>query len=293
MANQRIPDQATVEAAVAAALRAPAADGLPPAQWRIGHSALHLYAGRTGIPDDRAPVLSGGAALHHFRARLAGSGWATSVARLPQAGEPGHLAAVTPRPGQPSGEELALAAAILVRRDDWRPRRGWPVPPSVLLGMAQAAAGAGTLLHEVTDREVRARLLPRLGLTARHRTRERVLVGGGGLAKRPPARRGGEVATLVLSTAEDDQLAWLRAGEALSAVLLKATAYGLASGSSVTVARQARELLTDRVTAGRVPQAVLWVGWPEAGEPPGDRLVRAEVAEVLCPLEAPSRYHFR
>jgi len=72
----------------------------------------------------------------------------------------------------------------------------------------------------------------------------------------------------VLGTASDDTLSRLRAGEALSAVLLTATTLGLASCplSRPLEVGSTRRSLRDDVLVGTVsPQLVLRLGWPVVG----------------------------
>lgn len=75
---------------------------------------------------------------------------------------------------------------------------------------------------------------------------------------------------LVLGTTSDDLLSHLRAGEALSAVLLRATELGLASCplSQPLEVSATRLRLRDEVLGGTAsPQVVLRVGWPQWGTP--------------------------
>lgn len=69
----------------------------------------------------------------------------------------------------------------------------------------------------------------------------------------------------VLGTTSDDTLAQLRAGEALSAVLLTATTLGLATCplSQPLEVGSTRRMLRDDVLGGTLsPQLVLRLGWP-------------------------------
>lgn len=100
---------------------------------------------------------------------------------------------------------------------------------------------------------------------------------------------------LVLSTPGDDTFWRLRAGEATSAVLLRATALGLASCALTEplVTPEAREVLDDLVTDAGVPQVLLRVGWAPANAAPLPATPRRGLAHVLEPLQAPPKYHHR
>lgn len=270
--ERRIPDTATVESAVALALRAPSAGNAQPWCWRIGYSTLHLFADEDRLPSDpgeRDVLLGCGAALHHVRVAFAALGWRTEVHRLPDPDDPAHLAVVTPRPaGHPTAETTALAAAIPRRRTDRRPPAGWPVPREHLDALARAAAREDAELHVVTE-AVRDRL-------AGQRS-------GAVLTRLPALGTGGEL--LALATATDDRVALLRAGEATSAVLLAATVLGLAScpltGS------------WDDPDAVARPQVLLRVGWAPPGSAPLPPTRRRRLGHVLEPLQAPPKYHHR
>ncbi|MET8852705.1 NAD(P)H nitroreductase [Amycolatopsis sp. NPDC004625] len=273
--NRRIPDTATVEAAVALALRAPSAGNAQPWCWRIGYSTLHLFADvdrPASEPDlgERDVLLGCGAALHHVRVAFAALGWDTEVQRLPDPDDATHLAVVTPHPaGRPTAETTALAAAIPRRRTDRRPPAAWPVPREHLDALARAAACEDARLAVVTE-SIRA------GRPSDLRTRPLAL------------RTGGEV--LLLATATDDRTALVRAGEATSAVLLSATALGLAS-CPLPASWDGFEASAHSRSAH--PQVLLRIGWAPPGSEPLPPAPRRRLGHVLEPLPAPPKYHHR
>ncbi|MEU0515405.1 NAD(P)H nitroreductase [Amycolatopsis sp. NPDC006125] len=149
------PDDYTVNAALALAVRAPSVHNTQPWRWRIGDRTVHLYADPSRQlpetdPDGRDLLLSCGAALHHLRVGFAALGWRAEVHRLPNPAEPGHLAAVELHRHEPGLEEIALAAAIPRRRTDRRRHSSWPVPDSHIETMAARAADEGVILREAT-----------------------------------------------------------------------------------------------------------------------------------------------
>jgi nitroreductase len=89
---------------------------------------------------------------------------------------------------------------------------------------------------------------------------------------------------LVLATASDDRTARLRAGEALSAVLLAATEVRLASCplSQPLEIGATRAVLRDRVLDGSAaPQIVLRIGWAPLANAPIPATPRRPVEEIL------------
>lgn len=90
----------------------------------------------------------------------------------------------------------------------------------------------------------------------------------------------------VIFTDDDTPLSWLTAGEALSAVLLTATALGLATApiSDVTEVAATRDELR-RIIAPQQghPQVTVRIGHPAGGNPP-PRAPRRLADEVITPL---------
>ncbi len=335
MMERAFPDEFTVRTAVAMAVRAPSVHNSQPWYWRIGHSSLHLYADPDRLlhetdPDGRDLILSCGAALHHLRIGFAALGWTAEVHRLPNPGEPDHLAAITLGQHQPTQDEVAMAAAIPRRRTDRRRHSSWTVPRGHVEAMAKAAALEGTVL-QVVENSARYHLATSIEEASRrhgddpaYRTELAAWSGRhvspdgvparntpapddtpGALRARPFAdplltqppdakAEDDETVLLVLSTASDDRMSRLRAGEATSAVLLTANAFGLSSCPLTEPLElpDVRETVTERVTGGSYPQMILRVGWAPANADPLPATPRRHLADVLQPLEAAPK-HFQ
>ena len=166
-------------------------------------------------------------------------------------------------PGAFAKRLLTVAAAIFRRRTDRRPFGNFPLPEQYLDELVKCASERGAVLRAVDQEEqgeaLRALLrdaaeiqeedpayqselalwagravsddgIPNanlLGQTGRAWNGSRNFPIG--QVEIPIGAAPDQAAFLVLGTASDDTLSHLRAGEALSAVLLRATALGLAS----------------------------------------------------------------
>ncbi|GGS28419.1 Acg family FMN-binding oxidoreductase [Actinokineospora fastidiosa] len=317
------PDHDTLMSAIALANRAPSVHNTQPWRWLVGTRSLHLMADRTRWlpatdPHGRDLVMSCGAALHHLRVALAARGWSTVDLSVDAEGDD-HLAALGLRPCPPEGAELA--AAIPLRRTDRRRYSARPVPDRAVAELARAAARLGVAAIPLVGEEERLEVaVSLLAGAARQRVDPRVrrelvhwtgrthglpegvpaanspsgAVRHGGLPMRyfprgvltePP---GGPVGPdvgllLVLATAGDTRAAWLRAGEAASAVLLAATTLGMATcvlSQNVEV-DGVRARLRDRLLAGRgEPQLVIRVGYAPESAGPLPATARRPVGEV-------------
>ena len=293
-------DRRTVRSAVELAARAPSVHNSQPWRWRIGDRTVHLYADlRRWLPvtdaDGRDLLLSLGAVLHHLRVALAASGLQATIHRFPNPDALDHVAAVELRTRVPTDADLGFAAAIVARRSDRRGYSDWEVPPVLVDELVERAAEQGATLRPMTAAGARARIeravtvaahdalpgyhtetvlwsgrtasddgVPAANLLRRVEGRglDRVFPPGAVEQREPGLTDGGLLA--VLGTASDDRLSQLRAGEALSAVILHATRAGLATCplSEVLEIEETRTALRDEVLEGTLtPQLLVRIGW--------------------------------
>lgn len=300
-------DPDTTRAALAVAAHAPSVHNSQPWRWRLDPAAdlVELHADRARWPavtdaEGRDLLLSCGAALHHLLVGLSAVGCSGEVDRLPDPGDPDLIAAVRLR-DRPDGTARAdERTAVETRRTDRRPYLDWPVPEQFVVDLTARAAAHGALLRPVADGRARSELERAIRAAASaHATDPGYLAERDGpsgpwdgvpaanvprstTATDLPQRYGtGELdpgtapmdgaALLVLGSSSDDRLAQLRAGEALSAVLLGATGLGLATcplTEPIEVPRT-RALVRDRVLDGTLcPQVVIRVGWAPPGAVP-------------------------
>jgi nitroreductase len=262
------PDDPSVLAALALAVRAPSVHNTQPWRFEVGTRQIALLAdpGRrltVTDPDGRDLLISCGAALHHLRVALAALGWLPLTRRLPDQAEPDRLAIVQPTSRTGTRADLALAVSIPRRRTDRRRYLPRAVPMDRLDELIRVAAAEGgalrvigpgpahdQLVSAIAEADQRQRANPAYAYELARWTGRRLSDGvptehrpQPGLAGFParefsPSRLREPVAEsdvdglgtlLVLGTSEDNRLSRLRAGEAASAVLLNATRMGLAT----------------------------------------------------------------
>jgi nitroreductase len=277
-------------------------------------------------PGGRDLLLSCGAALHHLRVALLAAGWGSVVHRVPDPARPEHLAAVELRPARPAPDDLALARAIEFRRSDRRVFSTWPVPAGFESTIARAAAAEGTELHLVTSPSARATvtqlieraaveqaLAPGLGLETATWTglamgaRDGVPAAnvpvqpdgavpvrrfaGAEQAQNPLGREESDGTVLaVLATTADSAADQLRAGEALSAVLLTATRLGLATdpvSQPLEVPATRAALRAALLADAAEPQILLRLGWAPISAPEVPRTGRRPVDDTIDALDRP------
>lgn len=215
--------------------------------------------------DGRLLLLSCGAALHHARTYLAAAGWSVTVERLPEESQPDLLARVTlGRPIPPDPEAVRMAAAIPRRHTDRRAYDDQPVTEFELTKLRRFVEAEGAYLHTVrSDQMAMLAISTEIAAGAElddptyrsdlHRWTSRPGHAGDGVppatAVKPELRRvpvrdffpdataeldagaahDQGAAYVVLFGLDDQPVNLLRGGEALSALLLLATADGLAT----------------------------------------------------------------
>lgn len=270
-------------------------------------------------PEGRMLTVSCGVALHHARLALAAGGSDALVERLPDAADTDLFAEIKiGGTHPPSASETAMYQAIKRRRTDRRAFRPEPVPAEVFSALVEAAETEGAHLHllrrdqiatlalaavhadalQLSDPDYRRELIRWTNrpvwsgdgvpvTTAVERSLRSVPVrdlapwGGAVLPAGPHTDHGATYA--LIFTDEDTPLAWLRAGEALSAVLLTATAAGLATApiSDVTELAVTREQMRHILSGIGYPQIAVRMGYAPAGTPPA--VPRRAPNEVIYP----------
>jgi nitroreductase len=320
------PDDETIGAALALAVRAPSIHNSQPWMWRVGESTVHLYMDahrhlpRTD-PGRRELIISCGIALQHLSVALAALGWQPHVHRLPNPADPGHLASIEILACAPSEQDIALAAAIPRRRSDRRWFSAWPVPGGDIALMASRAARCGVMLRRVDapgklstvlatavhehagDSEYLAELSlwsgrhgSVAGVPARNTPPAssasafpaRIFAGPALRQPNGAAARDDAGVVLALATATDDTLSLVRAGEATGAVLLTATALGLASCplTEPLEIKGTRELVRSAMLDGdSFPQMLLRIGWAPLNADPLPATPRRPLSEVVQRLD--------
>ncbi|WFE44193.1 nitroreductase family protein [Verrucosispora sp. WMMD1129] len=309
--------------AAAMAGHAPSVHNSQPWRWRVLPDALELRMVRDSRlaatdPQGELVTLSCGAALHHARLALAAEGWATSVQRMPEPGDPDLLARLTePRATGADPDAMRSVQCMQVRHTDRRPVSDEPVSDDSLSAIASAAGREGARL-EILDRDQ----VLQLAASASHaatveaedsRLREELeywtsRAGGTGLTpevlpEQPaqttvPGRDFGRPGTLpvgpghdraasyaVLYGDQDEPVDWLRAGEALSAAWLAATRLGVSMVplSGVVEVPATRQTLRQLLSGLGHPYLGLRLGVADpahAGPPHTPRLPREQVVDT-------------
>ena len=289
--------------AVRDALRAPSIFNTQPWRWGIDHAGLELRAEWTRQlcavdPYGHELLLSCGAALHHALVSLAAAGWGTGVERYGDDGDRLARIRLLDR-ADPDPDAVAMRDAIPARRTDRRPYSDRPVPAEIIDALTAAAFACGARLHRVRYDQMPMFAVAvafagaaetsdsaYLGDLARWTNRPQwtndgvpPATGVRRVPRRVPVREfalnphdgmavepGGDLgaAYLVLHGPGTTRTDRLRAGEALSAVLLTAVARGLrvAPITDVIEVDHPRDLVRGLLPERDEPYAALRCGYP-------------------------------
>lgn len=320
------PDADTIRAALTLATRAPSVHNTQPWCWRVGDDSIHLYANRilqlhNTDPDSRDLMISCGISLNHCAVAFAALGWLAKVHRFPNSADASHLAAIELAPHPTTDVDVALSAAIPVRRTDRRHYSSRPVSDGHIALMGARAARAGVMLRKVEAlthlsvlvaqaaqqhagsyeyaRELTTwsgRYASQAGVPARNTPRydaaaaiPRRVFAGPALDELPGTPTAFDNAVvLALGTKDDDDLARLRAGEATSLVLLTATALGLAScpiTEPLEIAQIRDQVRADVFGASGFPQMLLRIGWAPVNAKALPPTPRRPLSDVVARLD--------
>ncbi|MCM6772402.1 hypothetical protein NDR87_01035 [Nocardia sp. CDC159] len=319
-----VPDHATLLAVMRLAVRAPSVHNTQPWRWTFDGVELHLHADPDRMlpaadPHGRQRTISCGAALHHARTAFAAYGWHTDTVRLPDYERPDHLASITfrPWPDPPTGI-APRARAIVDRYTDRLPMlapEGWTdlvprlralVTPHGLefdvLGEQGHARLAAVSEHTTSARrydmmyqhelhwwagnsDTAEGIPPHALVSAAERAR--VDIGREFPSTAHSARRADltdRSQLVVLGSYTDSPMVWLHTGEALSAILLEATAAGLATCpvTHITELAAGRRTVATLLSQPTLPQVVVRIGTaPDRQElPPTPRRPLTDVLEI-------------
>jgi nitroreductase len=290
--------------------------------WRVGENSIHLYSNPSlrlpsTDPDSRDLTISCGIALNHCVVALGALSWLGKVHRFPNPADSSHLAAIELEPYSATEVDIALAAAILRRRTDRRRYSAQPVSAADISLMGARAARAGVMLRNVesltrlSDLVSEAayrhadsfeylselstwsgRYASQAGVPARSAARldsatvipRRAFAGPALTEPTRTSPADDNAVVLALGTRDDDDLARLRAGEATGAVLLTATALGLAS-CPITEPLEIKEIRdevgADVFGATGYPQMLLRIGWLPVNAEPLPETPRRPLSDVV------------
>jgi nitroreductase len=250
-----LPDTVTLRTVLELAARAPSAQNSQPWRWQVDADGLHLdadWSRRLGDAhsDRRDVVLSCGAVLDHCAVALAAAGWQACIRRLPDGGA-GHLASFELIDRARTDAAVELADAIPRRRSDRRPYGRERLPAATLELLLIRAARFGVTMSVV----------PKLRWARLPDGRIRLRYGPGADDDGEPS--SGDGVLLVLATDTDDDDSRLLAGEAMSHLLLSATALGFSSCPFTEPFRDERDRLAlacEAYDGDAFPQVMIRVG---------------------------------
>jgi nitroreductase len=273
-------------------------------------------------PSGRNLAISCGAAIHHGFVAAQALALTAVVELMPLRGDENLLARISLTSGTRTNEAVETLQALEERCTDRRRFTSWPVPDSRLDLLAKAASGWGAHVFPIIDvtARFRAERLVESAMSVqaadpRYAEEQLTWIGrsrvdGIPIAHamppahgRPSARSnrfasGSEASSaaeaarvvessdglVAICSAADDQLSWLEAGEALSALWLQATrdGFSIVPLSQAIEVDETRKALHQDVFDGTArPQILVRVGWLEVARTSLSRTPRRPVAEVL------------
>ena len=280
-------------------------------------------------PDGRDLVLSCGAALHHLGVAATAAGWEARIDRMLNPANDAQLADVTFARGPSTAQVRHELEVLLRRRTDRRRMASWPVGRTEVTRLLAAAVRCGAQAVAVASAPARALLLnlqdgadaaqrrdpayldeletwvertDDQGIPFANLVRHPPPVGDRGAGTRFPSGILADAypseeppcdALIVICSASDDLASRLRAGEALSAVLLQSATDGLASTtlSQAVEVDRTREILRDELLKrAAFPQVLVRIGWPEDGLEPLPPTPRYPIEQLVSdPANLPAR----
>jgi nitroreductase len=313
-----------LEDAARAAQHAPSVFNTQPWSWRITGDTMELYADpdrqlETIDKEGRLLLLSCGTALHHARVALAAAGIEVSVSRDISGN---HLATLHVE-GQAAPAWTDLAAAIRERHSDRRSFGERPVADQELTTLRRLVEAEGAYLHVVRPDQITelaisaeqagkaerddpayqaelARWTSRPDFTGdgvppvagvRQELRRvpiRDFDPSGSQAQPAGAAHDQGTAYVILFGRSDTPAEMLRGGEALSALLLRATADGLSTSviSDAIEVEWPRTLVRGLIAGIGEPYVVVRLGYlPDSTPPPSTP--RRDPRSVITVVEQP------
>lgn len=310
-------------AAAGAAVAAPSIHNTQPWRWSIHDGVADLYANAerhltASDPQRRLLMVSCGASLHRACVALAAEGFDAEVTLMPDEADADHLATVLVTGRVPvTADALRMAQAIGNRHTDRRPLADESLSPTVMAAARSAAETYGVNvdvldrdrvleLAAAIDRAQRALLSDvetRAELTEWTSRGDRAAAGvpAAVIPDEPPRttvpgrdfghfgsmpitdKHDGLATYAILSGSDDDPRAWLRAGEALSAMWLVATDWSVAllPLSAAIEMLPARQLLRDILAGVSYPYIAVRLGVPDPASAPIIRTSRLPMSETV------------
>lgn len=315
------PPEQVVRRMVELACLAPSFHNTQPWGWRLSGNEVFLYGEHDRQlpiedPLGRNMVISCGAALHHFQLAARALGWRADVQRLPEPADATLLARIHLH-REPTADAAGILDAMRARCTDRRRFTSWPVPGERLETLAEEARVWDASAVPVLDIATRFRLelavrraldigendplataeqgrwtgregddgVPLQVVPDAPPGDDRLSRFGDGLLRDDRAEVECSDGLIVLGGEADAPLPWLRTGEGLSALWIRATRTGL----SVVPLSQPVEVpvtraeLRAQLRGALEPHLLARIGWQAMGRSELPRTPRRPVHEVLRP----------